>query len=443
MSFEKLEEYDDEFIVKLLYCLITDKDYLYLMYDSIDVKYFDESAQQWIVNEVLKYYKTYNSNPSSDYFSTEVKKFKNLDEKNKPIVREINEILKRVFEEEFEEVDYVKEEFKNFIREKAVINSILESVDLAKAGMFDELLIKIESASRIGEKNEIDFNYKGDLESRYSEADKKILPFPFEEWNEITNGGMRVGDLILFFAPQGIGKSWLSVICADYLLKNGYNVVYFTLELDSEYVARRFDATASGIALNKLSQNLNKVEEAIEDYTGELTIKRLKGKSRRWSVVKKILNRYKKEGKKIDLLIIDYIDLLKYDEGGNKDVDSSEELFNEVRDFGSESGYPIISPAQINRAGSKDRVIENDKMSGSFKKGMIADISISLSRTNEDKLDNLGVTHWQKNRYGYDGMSQQIYLDTSCGKMEILGDFVEKKSDNSSLKQKLKNNYNS
>ena len=70
--------------------------------------------------------------------------------------------------------------------------------------------------------------------------------------------------------------------------------------------------------------------------------------------------------------------------------------------------------------GAKDSVIEGDKAAGSYDKMMVADICLSLSRQKEDKVLGTGRVHVMKNRYGQDGMTYNVNMDTNNGHIEFL-----------------------
>jgi hypothetical protein len=71
--------------------------------------------------------------------------------------------------------------------------------------------------------------------------------------------------------------------------------------------------------------------------------------------------------------------------------------------------------------GARDNVIEGDKAAGSYDKMMVADICISLSRQKEDKVLGTGRVHVMKNRYGQDGMTYNVKMDTNNGHITFEG----------------------
>jgi replicative DNA helicase len=81
-----------------------------------------------------------------------------------------------------------------------------------------------------------------------------------------------------------------------------------------------------------------------------------------------------------------------------------DDIYTSTKGLARELNLPIWSVSQVNRAGAKDDVIEGDKAAGSYDKMMITDLSISLSRKKEDKVNGTGRLHIMKNRYGMDGL---------------------------------------
>ena len=67
----------------------------------------------------------------------------------------------------------------------------------------------------------------------------------------------------------------------------------------------------------------------------------------------------------------------------------------------------------------QDDIIEADKIASSYEKIMNADLVISLSRKLEDKANHTGRAHIMKNRFGSDGVTLPVFMNTGIGKIEI------------------------
>jgi replicative DNA helicase len=124
-------------------------------------------------------------------------------------------------------------------------------------------------------------------------------------------------------------------------------------------------------------------------------------------------------GHKPDLIIIDYIDLLKSKRKGAEVKDEIDDVYTAVKGMARELNTPVWSVSQVNRAGAKDDVVEGDKAAGSYNKIMIADFILSLSRKRADKINQTGRVHVMKNRYGRDGMTYNAQINTDNGSIKI------------------------
>ena len=92
--------------------------------------------------------------------------------------------------------------------------------------------------------------------------------------------------------------------------------------------------------------------------------------------------------------------------------------------------------------GAKDSVIEGDKAAGSYDKMMVADICLSLSRQKEDKVLGTGRVHVMKNRYGQDGMTFNVMMDTNNGHIEFKDKLDDSQVDNNSSPFSVVNRQN-
>jgi replicative DNA helicase len=126
---------------------------------------------------------------------------------------------------------------------------------------------------------------------------------------------------------------------------------------------------------------------------------------------------------KPDLVIIDYVDYLRAPSKGkfSERKDEIDDVFIATKGLAKELKIPILTPSQVNRMGAKDSVIEGDKAAGSYDKMMVADICLSLSRQKEDKVLGTGRVHVMKNRYGQDGMTYNVKMDTNNGHITFEG----------------------
>jgi replicative DNA helicase len=134
---------------------------------------------------------------------------------------------------------------------------------------------------------------------------------------------------------------------------------------------------------------------------------------------------------KPDLIIIDYVDLLRSKKNNRERKDEIDDIYISTKGLARELNLPIWSVSQVNRAGAKDDIIEGDKAAGSYDKMMVTDVAISLSRKRQDKVNGTGRFHIMKNRYGMDGMTYSVKVDTSTGHFEV-SSYLEEDEESSS-----------
>jgi replicative DNA helicase len=266
----------------------------------------------------------------------------------------------------------------------------------------------------------IGHEYLKDVESRYREDYRPTIPTPWTEINTLTQGGLGPGDLAIVFGNPGGGKSWMMVALAGHAVQLGFNVVYYTLELGEQYVGKRFDCYFTGYDIDQVNSHRKEVEEMIAKLPGKLIVKEYPPKAASISTLKAHIQKLTDMEMKPDFIIIDYVDYLKPPSKKYAEKkDEIDDVYVATKGLAKELQIPIATPSQVNRAGSKDDVIEGDKAAGSYDKIMVADFCLSLSRKKEDKVEGTGRVHVMKNRYGMDGMTYNALVNTNNGHIEI------------------------
>ena len=271
-----------------------------------------------------------------------------------------------------------------------------------------------------GDKN-VGHEYNIDVESRYREDNRTVVPTPWPVFNDLLQGGLGNGDFGLIFGNPGGGKSWLLVALGSYAVKAGYNVLHYTLELGEGYVGKRYDASLTGINVSEINskENIAKVTEEVNQLPGKLIIKEYSPGIATIDTIRAHIEKVKNLGTNPDLIIIDYADLMGSRKKSKERKDSIDDIYLNTKGLARELNLPIWSVSQVNRAGAKDDIIEGDKAAGSYDKIMITDFALSLSRKREDKVNGTGRFHLIKNRYGMDGMTYGVKADTNVGRFEV------------------------
>ena len=414
-----LQSYGNGFQIKVLSCLLKDKNFLQNVNDLLDTEMFDNPAHKWIIAEILRYYYKYHTTPSMDSLQVEVKKIDN-DILKVSVVEQLKESLKSTTEDK----EYVEQEFSNFCKNQQLKKAILTSVTLLEKGQWDDIRPIIDAALKAGQDKSIGHEYEKDMETRYRQEQRSAVATPWNNLNELLMGGLGVGDLGIIFGNPGGGKSWMLVNLGAIAVQMGLNVAHYTLELSEDYIGKRYDALFTGVDAQQIHLHRDKVDAEIKKLKGKLIIKEFPMGKATPNTIEAHIQKCRDLGTPPDLVIIDYVDLLKSRTRSVDPKDAIDDVYTAIKGMARELKVPVWTVSQVNRLGAKDDVIEGDKAAGSYNKMMIADFAMSLSRKRLDKVNGTGRIHIMKNRYGADGMTYSARVNTNCGRIEINKDEI-------------------
>ena len=417
MTLHTLNQYGHDFQIKVISSLLTHKDFLTNIHDIISEEYFENSAHRWAIKEILNYYDKYHHVPTLEVLKVELQKVD-----NEVLQIAIKEQLKTAYVSSDDDLKYVQEEFTNFCRNQQLKKALMSSVDMLKAGDFEGIRYLVEGALKAGQDKNVGHEYIKDLEERYREDTRTTIETPWPKINDILQGGLGNGDFGLIFGSPGGGKSWSLVALAGNAVKMGFNVVYYTLELGEDYVGRRFDAHFTKIPANEIMMHKEKVQEVMTKLPGNLIIKEFPPNKASMSTIESHIQKCEDLGTKIDLVVIDYVDLLRSKKTSKERKEEIDDIYISTKALARELNIPIWSASQVNRQGAQDEIIEGHKAAGSYDKMMITDFAASISRRAKDKQTGVGKLHIMKNRYGMDGLTYNAAINIAIGEYKIIND---------------------
>ncbi len=441
----RLSDYGPTFQSKLLTSLFTDKSFLQQVSDIIDPNMFENEANNFIVDSILNYFHEYKTAPSLEVMKVKVSEIEN-DLLKKTVVESLKESWLHV---NSDDLDFIKEQAITFFKNQNIKKAIIESVELLKVNDFDRIKGKIDGALKAGTERNVGHEYKDDIEERYKDSVRNVVKTGWDVIDDIADGGLGKGELGVFVAPAGIGKSWALVNVGANAAKAGLNVIHYTLELNEAYVGLRYDSVFTGISAQDLKYSIDEVKKLVGKMDGNLIIKQYPTKSASVSSIGAHIEKCKMQGMKPDMVIVDYADLLRDVSGGREVRHMLGNIYEDLRGLAGEHDIPVWTASQANRSALEEDIIGAEKIAESYAKIMTADFVVSLSRKIEDKLAGTGRWHVIKNRFGPDGITFPSKANMSNGQMQIFesnsvqGQETQKDMNNHSeyLRKMLKNKY--
>jgi len=278
-------------------------------------------------------------------------------------------------------MDWLMDEFESFIRHKALERAIISSADLLEKSDYGAVEIMIKEAVQIGLARDMGTDYFADPRGRLLGIKDKNgqISTGWPTMDKRLFGGFNRGELNIFAGGSGAGKSlFLANLGVNWALQ-GLNVVYLTLELSEALVSMRIDSMLTGISTREIFKDLDDVEmkvKIIGKKAGTLQVKYMpSGKTA--NDLRAYLKEYEiKVGKKVDVLLVDYLDLLM---PMSKKI-SPADLFikdkyvsEELRNLAVEKNCIFVTAAQLNRGAVEEVEFDHSHISGGLSKIQTAD----------------------------------------------------------------------
>ncbi len=422
-----------EFQEKLVFLIFKDRQFSDQIREVLKVEYFENESLRIIVDKIFKYKDKYKLHPNKNVLesilSTE------LGDVKKETKDEVEEVFNRLGTlKTIEEKEYIKDKSLDFCKKQVLKQAMIKSIDLLEKSSFNEISNVINGALKLGLDTDVGYEYIEDFEERYSINKRSPISTGWDDIDNITQGGLGAGELGVIMAASGTGKSYVLVHFGAMALKEGKNVLHYTLELSDKQVANRYDACLTKFSLNELIDNKDKIFKCINDIPGKLIIKEYPTKSASVRTIRMHLEKLAQKNFIPDIILIDYADLLKPVSSSSEKRHELESIYEDLRAISQEFKVPLYTATQGNRSAWNNELVDGNQIAESFSKLFVADFVISLSRTKEDKLANRGRLFIIKNRFGNDGRVFEIFFDPATAQIRILS---EKESSEMSVKQAI------
>lgn len=417
---DNLKKFGMDFQCKCISGLLSDRTFIERLSDIVEPSSFESDAHQWIVRETVKYFLEFKDLPTLNVFKVRLEHVENELAK-KSIVDQLKLVYQKISDND---LAFIKEQFLEFCKNQKIKNALIESVEHMKVGDYERIKQSFDQALKAGMERNVGHDYLNEVEKRMSVMAREFVKTGWSEIDGLMDGGLAKGELGIVVAPAGIGKSWLLAKMGSSAMKQGKNVLHVTLELNENYVGLRYDSCFTGIDFQNIRNNVDIVKQKIAGIPGKLFIKYYPIKTVSANSLKLHAERIQMLGTKIDLMVVDYADILRpaNSEKNSNSYSEAGGIYEELRAVAGELQIPIWSASQANRAAAEEDVVMAHHAADSYRKIMTADFVMSLSRKTADKVAHTARVHVIKNRFGADGMTFPCRMNASCGDIQIFGE---------------------
>ena len=411
-------KYGKQFQESLAQMIMEDRPFADQIEEVLDASFFELKYLRVFVTKLFNYRKKYNVHPTDKILAAVLRT--ELESHNDVLQKQVRDYFARICISDIQDEKYIKETALDFCKKQKLKEALMQSVDLIENASYDEVRTVIDQALNLGTDNDFGHDFLRDFEARYEIKARNPIATGWDKVDQIMKKGLGTGELGVVIAPTGAGKSMALAHLGANALKAGKNVIHYTLELSEAVTGQRYDSCLSSVPLSTLFARKDEVLESISDISGGLIIKEYPTKTASCNTLRTHLEKLKKRNQRVDMIIVDYADLLRPSTNFREKRDELGSIYEDLRAIAQEYKCPIWTASQTNRTGLNAEVVTMESISEAFNKCFVADFICSISRTIKDKNANTARLFIAKNRNGPDGLVFPMYVDTSMVQLKVL-----------------------
>ena len=378
---------------------------------SIKDEYFLEESYKIIFNRIKDYLDKYDSLPSLVSLEIDIDKQTLTENVHKNIHSVVNDI--KQYSEDVD-INWLIDETETFCQDRSLYIALTEAISISNGD--DKHISKtsipklLEDALSVSFKPNIGHDYQRDAHSRFLSYINKPekIPFLLRSLNNITDGGVERKTINALLGGTGGGKTMLMChLAADYI-KQGYNILYVTMEMSESKIARRIDANILDVGLKDLSnlkehQYLTTFQNKVgSKQYGTLKIVEYPNGSAHAGHFLNLLKEFQLKEKFVpDIIFIDYLNIcassrLKRSETSYSYVKS---ITEELRALAQKTNTVVWTATQANRGAINSTDLDLTSTSESMGSTYTFDFFLGLVATEELVKLNQILCIQLKNRY--------------------------------------------
>lgn len=328
--------------------------------------------------------------------------------------------------------ELVRDLLRDFAKLSAATALARRMVELARTGDYDAIRKEASRISSLGANETGDGSdwadtiahrlraYKSELE------DDPRLTTGLSSLDDLIDGGLGVGEIgCLVSYPSG-GKTTGLVNIGVGALMSGHTVFHATCEVSEKKTQRRYDMAITGMSKSELRSKQRTayermVEAARSMAGGSLYVHQFSAnRTNVDDVARKVDEWSQNNGRKVDLVVVDYAELVNPSRSYNDRRHEIESVFTELRSVGAERSSRVWTAAQTNRSGLEADVIGMKEIGECFGIAKVSDVLVSINSTLNERKTGSSRLHLAKAREdgANSGTTWQVRFVANCGRIE-------------------------
>lgn len=372
----------------LLEHMVSSKDLYARTSAIIKPSYFDIEYKR-VMTLIHAYYQMYSNLPSLDVIKAECDVILSHKEMNH------NEFV------------YWCDECESFAKQAAMKAALQASVTDMVDGNFDKIYESVSNALKISLNRDLGVDLYASPRETLDNCNEALdfIPTGIAALDDKLGGGLVRQQMTLVSANSGVGKSVIMANIGNNVSRNGYHVLYISLELAENMIFTRLSSIATGEDISTWRSNIPKLAIELENIkatenVASYIVKRMPNGSTT-NDIRSYLKQYQLKFDILpDVILIDYLDRMQPN-GGTKGlaVHEQDNLKSEqLYEIGIETNAAILTASQQNRSGITNAAPDQTVIAGGFSKINVVDNYISLKMDDMMRLEGIMLLHFLKTR---------------------------------------------
>ena len=335
--------------------------------------------------------------------------------KKENMLNYISDLGKYIHQENAENVYY---KLKDYSKKRAIFDLIKET----QMQIQNQENIDVFIESLISKMQKIEFQAQKDtsfvkqvvdtvdeIEKNINKKEDLSLYTGFFDLDDLTDG-LHNGELTIIGARPGVGKTTFSLQVAENIARKNKNICFVSLEMSGNQLIQKILSLRTGINSRKIRNGDLSIEllEQIGLECAKISDLKFNILTKANTIQQIEINaRRLKNQNKLDLLVIDYLQLLRNNGKFNSREQEVADISRTLKLLSLELEIPIIALCQLNRNANKSEpTLADIRESGSIEQD--ADNVIFLYQENPD--NNIVTVDLQKQRSGNIGKIQLKFI---------------------------------
>ena len=397
--------------------------------------YFSDDSHRRMFGYLNEFCKKYRKTPTKKSAISFIKSKVRAEEW--PFYKQnINKIFKKTLKKDKNNIEHYKDELEKLWKLRESQFRLRDMALAVESGNIDKLSNSFREGLGVLIRDSANIATEGSPLQDYEERKEIIrlkrahpelfscIPTGIEAIDKVVDG-LYKGEFYIVGGATGIGKSlFLQEVGFHASVKLGFNVVYFTIEMNKWKCQTRFDSRVSGVPYRKFKNGTISPKEEkkwdirLRNYNkkgGEYYVIAFNRGCTAFDIEHKASDYEASSGRKIDLMIIDYLNDMKPTIAGknSKDWDvlgeTSWDLAMMSKYWRNNEGVPILTANQAKTGTRAKEVFKPEDLSYSPLPAQHATGVFGITQTPEDEVYERLKLHVAKARDGGTGFMTHVY----------------------------------